>query len=335
MTTKKCYTPFTLTVRSRKVEKVEISDYRKFFITLSLTLLLAFSSGCEKQSSTIPENLDRQPTNLAQNKIDTTMQPSTEMSANTEIPASTGRTGDSIETQTRVSQIDGMEMVYVPADEFLMGSEKGVGDPDEEPAYLVKLAGFWIDRTEVTNEMYAKCVKESVCTKPKFSYSYSHEQYFNNPQYAHYPVIYVNRFQALKYCTWAGRRLPDEAEWEYAARGVHQSIYPWGNDPPDSEHANFYYQETDVQEVGSYPLGASPYGAFDMAGNVSEWVFDVYAPYQTTTGDNSPAGVAGTYHILRGGSYLMSEFLIRSAERYWVSAYYAEEDTGFRCALSQ
>jgi len=319
----------------RKVKVVGIQKYWKYLITLSVLLLLAFSSGCEGQSSTISENLDREPTSLAENQIDSTVQLSTETSVNDEIPSSTGRTREPIEIITQASQIDGMEMVYVPSAEFLIGSEKGVGDPDEEPVHLVKLSGFWIDRTEVTNEMYTKCVSDSVCSKPKFAYSYTHEHYFNNPQYAHFPVIYVNRFQAIKYCAWAGRRLPSEAEWELAARGIHQYVYPWGNDLPNKEHANFYYHEADVQAVGSYPLGASPYGALDMAGNVSEWVYDVYTPYQIMTEKSPQARLEGTYHILRGGSYLMSEYLIRSAERYWVSAYYTEEDTGFRCALSQ
>ena len=189
---------------------------------------------------------------------------------------------------TMVSPKDDMVMMYVPAGEFLMGSVKSdiKAQSYEKPQHKVYLDAFWIDRTEITNAQYARCVSERYCLAPSNKSSSSYESsltrksYYDNSVYAEYPVIYVSWQDAANYCTWAGRRLPSEAEWEKAARGMEGAIYPWGNTSPNCKLANYYdnlassYCVNNTSAVGSYPDGASPYGVMDMAGNVQEWVND-------------------------------------------------------------
>lgn len=218
-----------------------------------------------------------------------------------------------------------------------MGSPEGKGEKDEQPQHLVQLDAFWIDATEVSNRMYQDCVKAGACKAPSRSSSYTREEYYGSPQYLDYPVIHVDWFSASRYCQWVGKRLPTEAEWEKAARGVDGRLYPWGNEEPSAEHANHAWLVGDTSEVGRYLAGASTYGALDMAGNVMEWVADRYGDYTTSPYKTyNPRGPEnGGHRIARGGSYLFSSFLVRSAERYWLTPYYTDDDLGFRCAFSE
>ena len=166
-------------------------------------------------------------------------------------------------------------MVFVPAGEFIMGSE--VGLTDEQPAHTVFLDAFWIDQTEVTNAMYNLCVRSSACGAPSVT------SYFDDPAYSNHPVVSVSWEDAKAYCAWAGRRLPTEAEWEKAASWDpvtnEKRVYPWGNDL-DCKKGNFEMSGCDGYEktspVGSFPSGASAFGALDMAGNAWEWVNDAF-----------------------------------------------------------
>jgi formylglycine-generating enzyme required for sulfatase activity len=208
-----------------------------------------------------------------------------------------------------------MMMVYVPGGEFIYGAANAiVGFPEERPQRRITLSSFWIDQTEVTNHMYSLCVQAGACKPPLFIKSYSRPAYYNNPAYADYPVIYVSWFDASAYCSWAGRRLPTEAEWEKAARGDDGRIYPWDDERVDCRRANFWeYQKLfsapspvgcsqDTQPVGSYADGASPYGALDMVGNVREWVADWYDEnYYNTMPSINPTGPSdGKYRVIRG-----------------------------------
>ncbi len=237
---------------------------------------------------------------------------------------------------TQVSPKDGMTMVYVPAGDFLMGSPDGEGDPDEHPQHTVYLNAYWIDQTEVTNAMYEKCVTAGACTAPSDNSSFRRDSYYGNTEYDNYPVIYVSWYQANTYCQWAGRELPTEAQWEKAARGTDGRTYPWGNQAPDSTLANYNGNVEDTTEVGSYPAGASPYGALDMAGNVWEWVADWYGEnYYASSPTNDPAGPAsGDYRTVREGSWNYNEANIRSADRNRLSASYSSHYNGLRCSLS-
>ena len=235
----------------------------------------------------------------------------------------------------RISPVDGMTQLYVPAGPFMMGSENGGND--EKPVHSVYLDAYWIDETEVTNSMYARCEESGACRVPFQSYSRTRSSYYGNPAYDDYPVIEVRWEDANNYCTWAGRRLPTEAEWEKAARGTDGRTYPWGEEI-DCTRANYGFGLThcvgDTSAVGSYPLGASPYGALDMAGNVGERVADWYLSsyYQISPAENPQGPTTGLYRVLRGGSFDYPDFGARSTNRNHTSYSYYYHDIGFRCA---
>jgi serine/threonine-protein kinase len=237
---------------------------------------------------------------------------------------------------TQVSQVDGMVQVYIPSGQFLMGSlesEPGAGK-EEKPQHPVYLSVYWIDQTEVTNAMYLRCVREGVCRPPKETRSNTRPAYFDEAGFGNYPVIYVAWKDADTYCRWAGRRLPSEAEWEKAARGDDGRIYPWGEYPPGPGMANFNNQVGDTRAVGSYPAGASPYGALDMAGNVAEWVADWYDPdyYPVSPASNPTGPEAGEFRVYRGGSWFNMQRAMRTAFRLSNYPDLQSNTLGFRCA---
>ena len=225
---------------------------------------------------------------------------------------------------------DGMTLLYVPAGEFTMGSEGG--QDDEKPPHKVYLDAFWIDETEVTIRMYSLCVEAGSCSEPSNEKSSSRASYYGNSVFDNYPVIYVDWINVNEYCSWVERRLPTKAEWEKAARGENAFIYPWGNDQPNEDLANYEIGIRDTTEVGSYPAGASPYGVLDMAGNEAEMVSGWYVAYPGNTDNNSNYGE--NWRVLRGGSWLDQDFGIRSSIRVWTFPGAASGGFfGFRCAV--
>jgi formylglycine-generating enzyme required for sulfatase activity len=222
---------------------------------------------------------------------------------------------------------DGATLVYVPAGEFTMGSDYS---PDEQPIHKVNLPAFWIDQTEVTTNQYAACISAGKCDPP------SNTDHFNTA-YANYPVVDADWKQAKAYCEWAGRRMPTEAEWEKAARGTDGRIYPWGNDAPSNSLLINITLDVHIAAVGKIPKGKSPYGAYDMAGNVWEWVNDWYNEtyYQSSPLSNPLGPNSGQYRVVRGGSTNYSDNDVRSASRDRFDPTYHSTDIGFRCASSE
>jgi formylglycine-generating enzyme required for sulfatase activity len=251
-------------------------------------------------------------------------------------------TATSLPTEVQPEEV---EMVTIPAGEFEMGCDpKYNGGYDclenELPLHTVSLDAFTIDKYEVTNAQYAQCVAAGVCVAPSDFSSYSRESYYEDPDYAKFPVVNVNWSDAEAYCTWAGKRLPTEAEWEKAARGRMVRAYPWGDWDPNCSLANSFsptldnFCVGDTSEVGSCPDGASPYDVMDMAGNVMEWVADWYDEgYYTDSPDANPPGPAdGTTRVVRGGGWYQKWGVLRTAFRFGFDPEEAGFDMGFRCA---
>jgi formylglycine-generating enzyme required for sulfatase activity len=235
----------------------------------------------------------------------------------------------------------GAEMVFVDAGVFVMGSDNG--EDDESPAHIASLSGYYIDKFEVTNQDYQVCVEDLGCELPKTT------RYYVSPIYSDHPAVYVTWEMAAAYCEWRGARLPTESEWEKAARGTKSLVYPWGTrfERSGSNYCdeNCEYSWLDplwndgharTAPVGSYEDGISPYGAYDMSGNVAEWVSDWYAAdYYKNSSRLDPQGPEnGLYRVLRGGSWMNKATDLQSYMRSFLRPNVGYNYTGFRCAIS-
>jgi formylglycine-generating enzyme required for sulfatase activity len=241
-------------------------------------------------------------------------------------------------------------MVWIPGGPFVMGSNDvdaqglaqlyGLTKPwfeDEHPAHTVDLPGFYLDRNEVTNADFAAYV---TATDSRVPGTWHAATYPGGT--ADLPVVSVNWYQARDYCAWAHKRLPTEAEWEKAARGTDGRLYPWGNDF-SLDKANLMSNQ--VQPVGLFPQGRSPYGVNDMIGNVWEWTADWYEPYPGSTTVSKDFGQK--FKVVRGKSWTMGFGHQEQAEvkqiiaheargsfRLYFDPVFGFNDLGFRCAAS-
>ncbi len=248
------------------------------------------------------------------------------------------------------------EEVYIPEGAFTMG--RNASDTlwqDQAPLHLPSLRAYYIDKYEVTVAEYRRCMMAKACTPPLSISSTSDDVWYDNQARGLSPVIWVNWYMARDYCAWVGKGLPTEAQWEKAARGAGNStrLYPWGDPEYDTSgggapvrkpiscdlanHRNLCTQELcheDLEAVDSHATGASPFGAFNMAGNVAEWVNDWYDPmyYSTAPADNPPGPNNGSNKVFRGGSFLEVDYFLEVTSRQSTSPWSSAEFLGFRCA---
>jgi len=231
----------------------------------------------------------------------------------------------------------GVDMILIPDGEFTIGYDKGTDIEKPQDSKLVH--AFYIDKFEVTNKLYSECVKTNICQQPHNVNSSTRSIYYGNSVYNDYPVIYVDWYMAKTYCEWRNTRLPTEPEWEKAARGTDGRLYPWGN-KIDYSFANYSNYIGDTTKVGSYEIGKSKYGIYDMSGNVSEWTSSLfyYYPYITTKFEDDNNIVDP--RVTRGGDWRSDSIAkLRSSYREGYLLYYQGklvnlDFLGFRCAKS-
>ena len=262
---------------------------------------------------------------------------------------------------TLVREQDGMVMVLIPANTFLMGAAENdfVAAPDESPRHEVRLSQFYMDKYEVTVEQYAAFLNrlgsyeracEGVdCAWPSELAGYTSYlirqdlgdgtvQYFPTTGYASYPVNHVSWYGAKVYCESVGARLPTEAEWEYAARGTDGRIYPWGNTQPEPDGTLAIFQSEsydNLQPVDALPDGASPFGVFGMAGSLWEWTADWYKEtwYEESNISNPTGPETGFARVIRGGAWPFNNQAdrIRATNRSSLTPDFISSAVGFRC----
>jgi len=224
-------------------------------------------------------------------------------------------------------------MVSIPEGKFLMGLDGTQALEDERPGHQVWLDTFTIDAHEVTTAQYAAFLFAATRLVPW------QWETVDLAQHGDRPVIGVDWHDAQAYCRWKGKRLPTEAEWEKAARGTDGRMYPWGNQVPTDEYANFalgarFSYSQVLLPVRSYEQGKSPYGLYQMAGNVYEWVQDWYATnYYEVSPDRNPEGPErGQFKVLRGGSWSDLPKYLLTYSRFKLPPQTRNSYTGFRCA---
>lgn len=265
----------------------------------------------------------------------------------------------------QIKSRDTSEMVLIPAGEFLMGGEPAdlegfdksvyLNYEAEHPRHPVKLDAFYLDKFEVTNAQYKKFLahleqtKDTSVNHPNQPPDADHFQHYINDDMKadNQPATGLNWFDAYAYCKWAGKRLPTEAEWEYAARGPGEAYrkYPWGNEAPGADgiwRANIRPEQGWAADgyrytapVGSFPDGVSPFGIMDMAGNAEEWVHDWLdaSYYRNSQGAKNPQGPAdGRNRVIKGGSFGTDLVHIRIATRLYGAPEVKSEMQGCRCA---
>lgn len=226
---------------------------------------------------------------------------------------------------------EGREMVQIPEGPFTMGSRDG--DPDEAPEHPVYLGTYFMDKKEVTQEEYDRFIRMTKRGKP---FVPVFEDDISKIQKPTLPAMGMSWSDAAAYCKWAGKRLPTEAEWEKAARGDGKRRYPWGDEfvpgraNVDGDEDAFVY----LAPPGSFEAGRSPYGLYDMTGNIAEWVADTYDErYYEKSPYRDPEGPAdGQHKVIRGGSWRETQHNARLTKRFQAKMWRTDSTIGIRCA---
>jgi iron(II)-dependent oxidoreductase len=252
---------------------------------------------------------------------------------------------ESLLTPEQWAELD--TMITVPAGPFIMGTNRPRSAAQDQPEHRIELPAYRIDKYPVTNAQYARFVAATGHRAPL-----NWENGRIRPGTERHPVTMVSWYDANAYASWAGKRLPTEAEWEKAARGTDGRRWPWG-ELMDASRLNTYYNVGRTTDVTHYVSGASEYGVMDMAGNVSEWTSDNFRPYPgsdappevftpkvavaTTPQDKEMqivdlVPVEGSYKVLRGGSWKSDPFSTAAYHRNYSWPHYASDFFGFRTA---
>ena len=231
----------------------------------------------------------------------------------------------------------GVPMGLVQGGSFQMG---GGAKVDQQPIHAVYLNSYYIDAYEVSNALYKACVDADACQPPKDLSSATHPSYYTDSRFKNYPIVNVTWSEAETYCQWRDARLPTEAEWEKAARGVGGRTYPWGN-LLECTYANYLdvggtqcFVIGDTTPVDKYNKGVSPFGVYGLVGNVWEWVSDWYSEtYYSVSPLGNPQGAdSGQYRVMRGGSWKDDSNNMLPTLRNWYDPESYSNTIGFRCA---
>ena len=241
-------------------------------------------------------------------------------------------------------------MIFIPAGSFTMGfkidNEHEWGDMDEEPVHQVTLSSYWIDKYEVTSSNFTKFLNENkneahrfIEITPSVTVKFDDNVYQPREGLENYPVNRVSWFGADAYCKWKEKRLPTEAEWEKAARGTDQRIFPWGNEFPDNSRVTFRRKFSEkgfqvMEPVEGMKNGISPFGVHQMAGNVWEWVSDWFdaTAYQDENRIDPKGPESGISKVLRGGNWYYKAYYMRTTYRFNERPDIFKVWQGFRCA---
>jgi len=230
--------------------------------------------------------------------------------------------------------VDEREMILIPEGVFTRGSDGG--GFDEKPEQEIYLDAFYVDKYEVTVKAYNIFRRNAAYVKPSFPFLQGDEKVLETPTF---PVVGVSWYDSVNYCKWAGKRLLTEAEWEKASRGTHGLKFPWSNKFLE-KRANLSGKADGFEfmaPVGSFPMGRSVYGVYDMSGNVSEWVLDIYDQfyYQSAPMMNPTGPEEGKNRVYRGGSWDSRSVDIRTSKRFAATEGRKDAVLGFRCGLSK
>jgi formylglycine-generating enzyme required for sulfatase activity len=257
-------------------------------------------------------------------------------------PVFTPVSGAGTPPETTTHQKDNSVMILISGGVFQMGVVGWYGD--SMPVHTVGVDSFYLDKFEVTNRQYSAFVKATGRTPPSHPTdpSFDFWQGTSFPEeIADHPVVNVSWEDAAAYAKWAGKRLPTEAEWEYAAKGTTDRKYPWGDKPPEKVEipcSITWNGKKNYLAVGSTPSSTSPFGVMDMGGNVAEWIFDFYDPLyysKLNEGGRNPKGPDdGFYRVVRGGSNQDAPFFFRCGFRDYNFPKDRSSKVGFRCAKS-